>query len=39
MDIRTTVEPTLEQRELYHRLNLSPRPLGRVIVKEEKRSK
>ena len=35
MDIRTTVEPTLEQRALYQRLNLSPRPLGRVIVKEE----
>jgi hypothetical protein len=35
MDIRTTVEPTLEQRALYQRLNFSQRPLGRVIVKEE----
>jgi transposase len=34
MDIRTTVEPTLKQRALYQRLNLSPRPLARVIVKE-----
>lgn len=34
MDIRTTVESTFEQRELYRRLQMSPRPLSRVIVKE-----
>ena len=39
MDIRTTVEPTLEQRELYQRLKIPPRPLGRVIVKEEAHKK
>ena len=34
MDIRTTVEPTREQQDIYRRLQLPQRPLGRVIAKE-----
>lgn len=32
MDVRTTVEPTLQQHDVYKRLSLNPRPLKRVIV-------
>lgn len=32
MDVRTTVEPTLQQQDVYKRLGLNPRPLKRVIV-------
>jgi transposase len=32
MDVRTTVEPTLQQQNVYKRLGLNPRPLKRVIV-------
>ena len=35
MDIRTTLEPTANQLNLYHRLNLSPRPLKRIILKHD----
>jgi transposase len=33
LDIRTTMEPTEEQRQLYGRLKMKQRPLGRVIFK------
>jgi transposase len=32
--IRTTVDPTLEQENIYRRLNMNPRPLKRVVIKE-----
>lgn len=32
MDVRTTVEPTLQQQDVYKRIGLNPRPLKRVIV-------
>jgi len=35
IDIRTTVEPTVKQYELYKRLNVSPRPLKRIIFKDK----
>lgn len=34
IDVRTTLEPTEKQRHLYQRLNLSSRPLKRVIAKK-----
>lgn len=33
MDVRTTVEPSAEQLDIYNRLNVSPRPLKRIISK------
>ena len=33
MDVRTTVEPTTEQSEIYKRLKVNPRPLKRIIRK------
>jgi len=35
MDVRTTVEPTTDQREIYKRLKVNPRPLKRIISKYE----
>ena len=32
--IRTTVDPSLPQENLYRRLNINPRPLTRVVVRE-----
>jgi transposase len=32
--MRTTVDPTLPQENLYRRLNMNPRPLKRVVIKE-----
>jgi len=32
--IRTTVDPSLPQENLYRRLNINPRPLSRVAVRE-----
>jgi len=37
MDVRTTLEPTTNQRKLYKRLKLSPKPLKRIVAKEEQR--
>jgi transposase len=34
MDVRTTVEPTTEQSEIYKRLQVNPRPLKRIIRKQ-----
>ncbi len=34
MDVRTTLEPTAKQRELYRRLSIPPKPLKRIIVKQ-----
>lgn len=34
MDVRTTLEPTAKQRDLYRRLNIPPKPLKRIIVKQ-----
>lgn len=36
MDVRTTLEPTTKQREIYRRLKMNPQPLKRVIAKPEK---
>ena len=33
LDIRTTMDPTEDQRQLYGRLKMKQRPLGRVIFK------
>lgn len=39
MDVRTTLEPTTNQRQLYKRLKITPKPLKRIVVKEgEKRN-
>lgn len=32
--MRTTVDPTLLQETLYRRLNMNPRPVKRVVIKE-----
>jgi hypothetical protein len=32
IDIRTTLEPTANQLEIYHRLNVPPRPLKNVVM-------
>jgi transposase len=34
MDVRTTLEPSAEQLDIYRRLNVNPRPLKRIIVKK-----
>ena len=34
MDVRTTLEPTTNQRQLYKRLKINPKPLRRIVVKE-----
>jgi hypothetical protein len=34
MDVRTTLEPTAKQRELYRRLSIPPKPLKKIIVKQ-----
>jgi hypothetical protein len=34
MDARTTVEPTVEQHDIYRRLKINPRPLKRIILKK-----
>ncbi len=34
MDIRTTLEPTAKQRDLYQRLGTPPKPLKRIILKQ-----
>ena len=36
MDVRTTLEPTAKQCSIYNRLKVNPRPLKRVVFKEEK---
>ena len=33
MDIRTTIEPTANQLDIYRRVKVNPRPLKRVIAK------
>ena len=33
MDVRTTLEPTTRQREIYKRLNTKQKPLKRLVVK------
>lgn len=35
MDVRTTLQPTREQLGIYHRLQVNPHPLKRVIAKNE----
>ena len=35
IDIRTTLEPTANQLALYHRLNVNPRPLKRILLKHD----
>jgi len=34
MDARTTVEPTVEQHDIYKKLKINPRPLKRIIIKK-----
>lgn len=36
MDVRTTLEPTAKQYDIYNRLKVNPRPLKRIIFKEKK---
>ena len=34
LDIRTTLEPTAKQRDLYRRLRIKSRPLNRIVLKQ-----
>ena len=36
MDVRTTLEPSVKQYDIYNRLGVNPRPLKRIIFKDEK---
>jgi len=35
MDVRTTLEPTAKQYDIYNRLEVNPRPLKRIIFKDD----
>jgi len=39
LDVRTTMNPTAEQRELYQRLKMAHRPLARIIYKHGETAK